>query len=108
MFLVIPCDSLSTMVKHLGLTGCPVEWLWWSIGDGSLKCSLSLSQNVLPYLSIYSSGQLMCGYLNLYDSTLLMFGVPVLGSNEEGFYGVGTLKMYMDPQVVVCPFEPFP
>ena len=24
MFLVSPCASLSTMVKHSGLTGCPV------------------------------------------------------------------------------------
>ena len=29
MFMVTPCDSLSTMMKHLGLTRCLVEWLWW-------------------------------------------------------------------------------
>ena len=31
-----------------------------------------------------------------------------LGGHEEGFYGVGTLEMYLDPHVVVCTFEPFP
>ena len=71
MFLVTPCDSLSTMVKHLGLTGCPVEWLWWCIGDGAQRCSLSLSLKVLPDSPMYSSRQLMCGHLNLYIYTPL-------------------------------------
>ena len=35
MFLVTPWDSLSKMMKHSGLTGCPVEWLWQCIGDGA-------------------------------------------------------------------------
>ena len=26
----------------------------------------------------------------------------------EGFYGVGTLEIYLDPHIVACPFEPFP
>ena len=44
----------------------------------------------------------------MYDSTLLKFCAPVLGGHEEGFYGVGTPKMYLDSQVVVYPLEPSP
>ena len=70
MFLVIPCGSLSTIVKHSGLTGCPVELLQWWIGDGALRYSLSLSPKVLPDSPIYSSRQLMCGHLNLWMTAL--------------------------------------
>ena len=34
MFLKTPCDSLWTVVKHLELTGCPVELLCWWMGVG--------------------------------------------------------------------------
>ena len=54
MFLVTPCVYLSTMVKHSGLTGYPVKWLWWCIGDGVLRYSLSLSPKVLPDSPRYS------------------------------------------------------
>ena len=47
-------------------------------------------------------------FKSIYDSTLLKFAVSVLGGHEEGFYGVGTLEMYLDPQVVACTFEPSP
>ena len=65
-----PCDSLSTMMKHSGLTRCTVEWLWWWKRDGALRCSFSLSPKVLPDYPIYSSSQLMCGHLNLYMTPL--------------------------------------
>ena len=70
MFLVIPCDSVSTMVKHSGLTQCPVELLWWWIGNEALRCSLSLSPMVLLESPLYFCGQLMCGHLNLYMTPL--------------------------------------
>ena len=63
--LDVPCDSQSTMVKHSGLTRCPVELLWWWMGDRALRCSLSLSQKVLLDSVIYSSRQFICGQLNL-------------------------------------------
>ena len=72
MFLITPCTSLSAIVKHFGLTGCPVEWLWWCMGDGALRYSLSLSLNVLPNSPIYSSRQLMCGHLYLYMTPLFL------------------------------------
>ena len=106
--LYVPSDPLSMMVKHLGLTGCPVEWLSWCIGNGTLRCPLSLSPKVLLDSLIYSSGHLMCGHLNLYITPLFKFAVPVLGNNEEGFYGAGPFEMYLNPQAVVCPFETFP
>ena len=70
MFLVTPCDSLCTMVKQSGLTGCPVELMCWWMGDGAIICSLSLSPNVLPDSPIYSSGQFVWRHLNL-EITLL-------------------------------------
>ena len=41
MFLVSPCASLSTTVKHSGLTGCPVVdvFKWMGEGEGALRCS---------------------------------------------------------------------
>ena len=73
MFLVTSHDALSTIVKHLVLTRCLVEWLLWCLGDGALRCSLSLFPNDLPDSPMYFSGQLMCGHLNLYMTPL--FGV---------------------------------
>ena len=43
MFLLLPCGSLCIMEKQSGLTGCPVELLCWWMGDGALRCSLTLS-----------------------------------------------------------------
>ena len=63
MFLVTRCGSLLTMLKHSGLTRYSVELLCWWIGDGDLRCSLSLSPEVQPDSPIYSSGQLICGHL---------------------------------------------
>ena len=60
-----PYGSLLTMVKHSGLTGYPVELLWWWIGDGALRCSLSLSPKAQLESPMYSSGQFMCGHFNL-------------------------------------------
>ena len=71
MFLMTPSIHLSTIVKHLGLTGCSVEWLWWCMGDQALRCSFSLSLKVLPDSPMHSSGQLICGHLNLYMTPLL-------------------------------------
>ena len=48
MFLVSPCASLSTMVKHSGLTGCPVVDVCKCMGEGALRCSLYLSPSVHP------------------------------------------------------------
>ena len=81
MFLVILWDSLSTIVKHSRLTGCPVKWLYWCIGDGALRCSLNLSPKVLPESATYSSRQFdMWAFESIYDSTLLQFAIPVFGA----------------------------
>ena len=81
MFLVVPCISMWTMLKQSGLIGCPVELVCWWMGDGALRCSLSLSPNALLVSPIYSSGQLICRHLYLYMTLLfcslvsLSFGV---------------------------------
>ena len=66
MFLAFPCGSLCTMVKQSGLIGYPEVLLCWCMGDGALRCSFTLSPNLLPDSPMYSSGQLICGHLNLY------------------------------------------
>ena len=53
ILLVTLYDSLPTMVKHSKFTRCPVGWLHWWIGDGALKCSLSVSPKVLPDSSVF-------------------------------------------------------
>ena len=79
------------------------------MGDGALRCSLSLSPNVLPDSPVYSSRQVMCGNLWLYMTLLfLKFVAPVLGGYEECFDGVTPFEMHLYCQVVACPFEPFP
>ena len=55
MVLVTLCDSLPTMEKQSTLIGCPVDWQCWQMGEGALKCSLSLSPKVLPDSLMYSS-----------------------------------------------------
>ena len=62
--LVTTCDSLPTMVKHSSLTGCPLVWMWWCIGEQALRCSFNLYKNDLPDSPMYSSWQLLCGHLN--------------------------------------------
>ena len=78
MVPVTPCDSLSTMVKHSTLTGCPEMWLWWCLGVGLLWCSFSLSPKDLPDSPIYSSMQPMWAsklvyYLLFWHLTVLLF-----------------------------------
>ena len=93
MFLVTLCDSLSTMVKHSGLTRCPVELLWWWIGDGALRYSLSLFPKVLPDSPIYSSGQLIHGHLNLEMTPLFSILLSVsLGDMRRVFMVLVPLK----------------
>ena len=38
--------SLCTMLNWLGSMGCPVVALWWCMGEGVLKCSLTLSPGI--------------------------------------------------------------
>ena len=54
--------SLCTMLNWLGSMGCPVVALWRCMGEGALKCSLTLSPNVLPDFPMYELGQLMWGH----------------------------------------------
>ena len=61
-FLVIPCASLSIMVKKSGLTGCPVVDMCRCMADGALRCSLYLSPSDLPNSPMYCSVQLMLGH----------------------------------------------
>ena len=71
MFLEEPCVSLCIMLKHSGLSGCPVELLCWKIGEGALRCSLILSASPLPDSPTYTSEQLMWGHLKWQMTPLL-------------------------------------
>ena len=77
MFLVLPCNSLCIMEKQSALIGCPVMLLCWWMGEGALRCSLTLSPNVLPDSPIYCSGQFMWGYVNLYIMPLSVVYGPI-------------------------------
>ena len=71
MFLAKPCDSLSTMEKHSGLTGCPVADVCRCMGEGALRCSLYLSPSVLPDSPMYCSVQFILAHLYLSVTPLL-------------------------------------
>ena len=102
MFLDIPCDSLWTMVKQ---AGCPVELLCWCLGDGALRCSLSLSPNTPRLSNVLFRTVYVWAFECVDNPTLLKFVVLVLGCNEKCFYGVCTFEMYLYFLVVACPFE---
>ena len=53
MVLVTTCSSLPTMLKHSSLTGCPLVWLWWCIGDWAIKCSFNLSPQMICLTPLY-------------------------------------------------------
>ena len=59
--MVLDCmlTSLCTMLNCSGSIGCPVEVLWRCMGEGALKCSLTLSPRYLPDYPMYELGQLM-------------------------------------------------
>ena len=59
-----------------------------------------------PYLFFWTVD--VWAFKSIYDSTLFKFAVPIHGGHEEGFYGIGTLEMTLDPQVITCTFECFP
>ena len=59
------------MVKHSGLTGCPVVEVCRCMGEGAFRCSLP-SPRVLPDSPMYCSVQLMLGHLYLYMTPLLV------------------------------------
>ena len=65
MFLAKHCDSLSTMEKHSGLTGCPVSDVCRCMGEGALRCSLYLLPTVLSDSLMYCSVQFIFGHLYL-------------------------------------------
>ena len=44
----VAVNLLVYYVNWLGSMGCPVVILWWCIGEGALKCSLTLSPKDLP------------------------------------------------------------
>ena len=72
IFLVSPCASLSTIIKHSQLTGCPVVEVCRCMGEGALRCSLYLSPKVLPDFPMYCSVQLMLEQLYLYKTPHLV------------------------------------
>ena len=107
MFLVSPCASLSTMVKHSGLTGCPVVEVCKCMGEGALRCSFYLSPSVLPDSPMYCSVQQMLGHLYLYMTPLFVsLGSLSLGAMSNCL-SVSSLEMNLDDLFVANPFELF-
>ena len=70
---------------------------------------VSLSPKVLPdspYVFLWTVD--VWAFKTIYDPIPLNYAVLVLGGHEKGFYGVDPFEIYLDPQVVACPFEPIP
>ena len=93
IFLVTPCDSLSTMVKHSGLTGCPVEWLWWCTGDGGPEVFLEPVPKGFAWFP-YAFFQTVdvWAFKSIHDPNLLVLVVPVIGSHKKGIMVLVPLK----------------
>ena len=106
MFLVSPCASLSTMVKHSGLSRGPVVDVCKCMGEGALRCSLYLSPSVLPDSPMYCPVQLMLGHLYLYMTPLLVsLGSLSLGAISNLFDSTSSFEMYLDALFVAGSFE---
>ena len=108
LFLVTPCTSLSTIVKHSGITGCSVEWL-----DGAWAWDPEMFLQTVPKGSTWFSYVFLStvdewAFKPAYDPTFLKFVIPVFGGHEKDFNNVTSFEMYLDPQVDACSFEPFP
>ena len=107
MFLALPCGSLCMMVKQSGLTGCPVVLLYWWMGDGGLRCSFTLSPNVLQDSNILFRAIYMGACEHVYYATFLQFVILVLRSHKECFDSICTFKMNLYSLVSACLFESF-
>ena len=77
------------------------------MGNGTLRCSLSLSLIDLPDSLMYSSVD-VCTLKPVYVPTFLKFVVSVLGGHEKGFNGVTPFELYLNPQGIAYPFVHFP
>ena len=96
--LVTPCDFLSTMVKHSKFSDCPVIWLCWWIGDGSLRCSFSLFPR--SSLITYNSGQSLWGQLNQYIIPVLHMLYLALGEISKEQMVLLPLKCTCTPKLL--------
>ena len=68
------------MLNCSGSIGCPVMVLCRCMGEGALKCSLTLSPSDLPDSPMYALGQFYVGaFVVIYDACLIGFGVLVFG-----------------------------
>ena len=66
-----------TMLNCSGSMGCPVVVLCRCMGEGALKCSLTLSRKDLPDSPVYALGQFILGTLVVvYDACLIVFWGP--------------------------------
>ena len=97
MFLVMPYASLSTIVKHPGLTGCPAERLWWCMGDGALGFAW-FSYVLLWAVNVWTLKP-------VYDSTFWSLLTLSLGAMKRVLMELLPFKMHLDPQAVAGPFE---
>ena len=87
---MFPCPL---MLKHFGLTGCPVVDVCKCMGEGALRCSLYISPSFLPDSPMYCSVQLMLGHLYLYMTPLLVsLGSLSLGAISNCLTVFVTLK----------------
>ena len=72
MVLVRSWSSLPAILKLSTVVVLLLVSEWSHIGEGTLRCSLNLSPNVLEDSPIYSSAHFNLSYLNLYSIPLFL------------------------------------
>ena len=80
-----------------------VDWGW---GPKMLLEPVPKSSIRFSYVLFWTVDMGAFKFIN--SSTLLLILCPCPGGHKEGFYGVVTSEMYLDPPAVACPFEPLP
>ena len=93
MVLVKHCGSLPTMKKLFNVMPCPVVWKWSKMGEGALRCSLSILPKCLPVSPMYSSVHPGWSDLYLYitPSFCIMLSLS-LGAKKNSLIVLASLK----------------
>ena len=102
IFLAKPYPpSLPIIWKLCWVVGWPVLLLWWCIGEGSFRCSMNLSSEVLEVSPMYLSWQVRSPHWNQYITPLLL----AMGSLSLG--EISRFLMVLLPLKWVCmPYLP--
>ena len=97
---------LSTIMKHLRLSGCPVEWPWWGMVPWDVQWHCPRIFCPIP-LCIPLDSWCVVIYTCIWPY-LLKFVVLSLGAMRRVLMVLLPLKCIWISKVVACPFKPLP